>query len=98
MTTETPKRINVTFPASLLDELRRIVPVRERNRFIVEATERELRRQRLLKALRESGGAWREEDHPDLHTPEDVERYIRRMRETWMPGARDESVGDELNA
>jgi hypothetical protein len=94
MTTETPKRINVTFPTSLLEELKRYVPVRERNRFIVEATEKELRRRRLLKALRESAGAWRDEDHPDLQTPEDVDRYVRRLRETWMPRSWDEIVGN----
>jgi len=51
MAAEATKRINVTFPASLLEELRRYVPRRERNRFIVEATEKELKRRRLLKAL-----------------------------------------------
>jgi hypothetical protein len=90
MTSETAKRINVTFPTPLLEELGRFVPARERNRFIVEATEKELRRQRLLKALRDSAGAWRDEDHPDLKTPEDVERYVRRMRQTWMPRSWDE--------
>jgi hypothetical protein len=94
MTTKTPKRINVTFPASLLEELRRYVPVRERNRFIVEATEKELRRQRLLVALRESAGDWRDEDHPDLPTPESIDRYVRRLRETWMPRPWDEDSGD----
>jgi hypothetical protein len=92
MTTKTTKRINVTFPTSLLEELRHTVPRRERNRFIVEATEKELRRTRLLKALRESAGAWPDEDHPDLTTVEDVDRYVRRLREMWMPRSWDEIV------
>jgi len=54
MATETLKRINVTFPVSLLDELRRYVPRRERSKFIVEATEKELKQRRLLRALRDS--------------------------------------------
>lgn len=86
------KRINVTFPVPLLEELRRYVPRRERNKFIVEATEKELRRTRLLKALRESAGAWSDEDHPDLMTVEDVNRYVRRLRETWMPRSWDEII------
>ena len=90
MATEARKRINVTFPTTLLEELRRSVPVRERNRFIVEATEKELSRRRLVKALRESAGAWSEEDHPDLATPKDVDRYVRELRETWMPRPEDE--------
>jgi hypothetical protein len=92
MTTETLKRINVTFPISLLEELRRYAPRRERNKFIVETTEKELKRGRLLKALRESAGAWSDEDHPDLMTVEDVNRYIRRLRETWMPRSWDEII------
>jgi len=90
MAAEATKRINVTFPVSLL--LRRYVPRRERNRFIVEATEKELKRRRLLKALRDSAGAWSDEDHPDLMTVEDVNRYIRRLRETWMPRSWDEII------
>lgn len=95
MTTKTAKRINVTFPTSLLEELSRHIPPRERNRFIVEATEKELRRQRLLLALRESAGAWRDEDHPDLETPEDIDGYVRRLRETWMPSSWEKIAGDE---
>jgi len=90
MITETRKRINVTFPVSLLEEFRRYVPRRERNEFIVKATEKELRRRRLLRALRNSAGAWSDENHPDLMTVEDVDRYVRRLRETWMPRSWDE--------
>jgi hypothetical protein len=94
MTTEALKRINVTFPISLLEELRRYVPRRERNKFIVEATEKELKRVRLLKILEDlrREPAWSDEDHPDLMTVEDVNRYIRRLRETWMPRSWDEIV------
>ncbi len=80
------KRINVTFPTDLLDELRWLLPARERNRFIVEATARALRKRRLeeaLRQLREEGPAWRDENHPGLQTPDDVERYVRAMREGW---------------
>ncbi len=84
------KRINVTFLLSLLEDLKRHTPRRERNKFIVEATEKELKRKRLLDALRESAGAWSDEDHPDLMTVEDVDRYVRRLRETRMPRSWDE--------
>ena len=87
---EEVKRISVTFPVSVLEELRRYVPRRERSRFIVEATERALQREKLLRALRISAGAWSDEDHPDLMTVEDVNRYVRRLRETWMPRSWDE--------
>ena len=94
MTTETLKRINVTFPISLLEELRRYVPRRERSKFIIEATEKELKRTRLQKVLEDlrREPAWSDEDHPDLMTVEDVNRYVRRLRETWMPRTWDEIV------
>ena len=94
MAVEPTKRINVTFPTSLLEELRRYVPRWERNRFIVEATDRELKRIRLLKVLADlrHEPAWSDEDHPDLMTNEDIDRYIRRLRETWMPRSWEEIV------
>jgi len=81
------RRINVTFPADLLEALDKFVPSRKRNHFIVEATEEALRRlqlARVLEGLREEP-AWTDENHPDLMTVQDVDRYVRRLRETWMP-------------
>jgi hypothetical protein len=88
------KRINVSFPEPVLELLEAVVPPRERNAFIVGATEQALRRERLrrvIEALREEP-AWSDEDHPDLMTVEDVDRYVRRLRETWMPRSWDEIV------
>ena len=85
-------RINVALPAALLEEFKATVPPRQRNQFIVELVERELRRLRLLKAWEEAGGAWSDEDHPDLKTEEDIDRYVRRLRESWMPRSWDEIV------
>jgi hypothetical protein len=92
--TEATRRINVTFPVSLLEELRRYVPRRKRSEFIAEATEKELKRVRLLKVLEDlrRERAWSDEDHHDLMTVEDVNRYVRRLRETWMPRSWDEIV------
>jgi hypothetical protein len=101
VTTLSKKRINVTFPESVLDLLESVVPARKRNAFIVEATEQALRRERLgqvLETLREKP-AWSDEDHPDLMTVEDVDRYVRRLRETWMPRSWDEIAEEaERNA
>ena len=81
------KRINVTFPVTLLEELRRYVPRRERNKFILEATEKALRQAKLravLDNLQESP-IWSDEDHPDLNTVADANRYVRELRERGMP-------------
>ena len=88
MNADKTKRINVTFPVALLEELRDKLPRRERNSFIVMATERELRRLKICEVLRhlhEHGPIWSDEDHPDLMTVEDVDRHVRGMRESWMP-------------
>ncbi len=77
------------------------MPARKRNAFIVEATEEALRREQLLKALNtlREKPAWSDEDHPDLMTVEDVDRYVRRLRETWMPRSWDEIAEEaERNA
>lgn len=78
------RRINVTFPVKVLELVSAVVPPRERNRFIVKATEEAARRERLrcvLAKLRNEGPAWRDRDHPELATPEDADRWIRQLRE-----------------
>jgi hypothetical protein len=92
--TPSKKRINVTFPESVLDLLESVVPARKRNAFIVKATEEALRKERQLAAIQESSGAWSDEDHPDLMTVEDIDRYVRRLRESWMPRSWDEIIAE----
>lgn len=75
------RRINVTFPVKVLELVSAVVPPRERTRFIVKATEEAARRERLRKALRTAAGAWKLEDHPELATPEDADRWVRQLRE-----------------
>lgn len=77
------RRLNITFPADLADSLEELVPRGQRNRFVVEATERALRHERLAKALDESYGAWSDEDYPNLATSDDIERFVRSLRESW---------------
>lgn len=86
------RRINVTFPVGVLEALEDVVPARRRNRFIVEATEHALQRAQLAQVLEElrATAAWDEDDHPDLVTVDDVDRYVRTLRAGWMdrlPGA-----------
>ncbi len=97
--TETRRRINVTFPESLLDLMENLIPPRERNAFIVAATEKALQRARFEAALADlrEQPAWSDEDHPDLATPEDVDRYVRQLRESWMPRSWDAIAGEDEN-
>ena len=79
--TTTKRRINVTFPVEVLELVDSVTPPRERNRFIVQAAKEMARREQLRKALEVSAGAWKLEDHPELETPEDIDRWIRQLRE-----------------
>lgn len=77
------KRINVTFPVQLLEDLSIYAPPRKRNQIIVTATEDYVRKLRLLAVLKETAGAWDNESHPELATPEDIDRWLRQIRSTW---------------
>ncbi len=77
---EIRERLNLYLTKPLADELRRVIPARERTRFVEEVLARELRRRKLKEALKNSYGAWKDEDHPELATPEDIDRWIEEGR------------------
>lgn len=76
------KRLNLYLPRSLVDDLQRYVPARQRTRFVSEAVARELRRLKLRLALESAAGAWRDEDHPELATGADIDRWLASGRAT----------------
>lgn len=99
-TTRETRRVNVTYPVEVLDALEKLLPSRQRNRFIVEATERALKDAQLDRSLDKllEEPAWSDENHPDLMSVEDVDRYVRRLRESWLPRTWDEiEAGTEHN-
>jgi hypothetical protein len=63
-----------------MDDLRRAIPARERTRFVEEVLAREIRRRKLKAALKASAGAWKDEDHPDMMTGADIDRWIEEQR------------------
>lgn len=76
------ERLNLYLPKELVEALRRYVPARRRTQFVIDALDRELDRIRLKEALQASYGAWRDEDHPELATPGDIDRWIDEGRKT----------------
>ncbi len=74
------ERMNLYITKSLMDELKKAVPARERTRFVEEVLARELRRRKLREVLKKSYGAWKDEDHPELATFEDVNRWVAEGR------------------
>jgi hypothetical protein len=77
---EIRERFNLYLTKPLADDLRHLIPARERTRFIEEVLAHELRRRKLKAALKASAGAWRDEDHPELGTFEDVNHWIEEGR------------------
>ena len=54
--------------------------------FPTKATERALQDTQLDRALDTllEEPAWTDENHPDLMSVEDVDRYVRKLRESWL--------------
>jgi metal-responsive CopG/Arc/MetJ family transcriptional regulator len=70
-------RMNVIFKNDILEEIRELVPVRQRSEFIEQAVRTRLALLRQEKAVRAAFGAWSEEGRL---APEDE---IRQSRESW---------------
>ena len=74
------ERMNLYITKAIMDDLRHAIPARERTRFVEEILARELRRRRLLDVIASSYGAWKDENHPDMMTGEDIDRWIEEQR------------------
>lgn len=70
-------RMNVIFKDDLLEEIRELIPVRQRSEFIEEAVRTRLALLRQERAIRAAFGAWSEEGHSD------PAEEIRQSRERW---------------
>ncbi len=90
---EETRRINVTFPVRLLKDLDKLAPPRKRGSIIVAATADYVRKLKLLAAIKETSGAWDDESHPELSTPEDVDRSLRQIRSTWRREPHEQEEG-----
>jgi hypothetical protein len=73
-------KAHLVFPRNILDQVDEIAGKRKRSLFIVEATQEKLERERFLRTLDETKGAWADEHHPELRTGRDMEQYLREKR------------------
>lgn len=60
------KRAHILLPEDLLAEMDQFVGERGRSAFLTELVRKEIGRRKLLAALRDARGSWRQEDHPEL--------------------------------
>lgn len=79
------EKVSVTLPGKLLSEIRALVPRGEVSSFFAEAAQRYLVFRRQREALERAFGAWKDEEHPDLASPEDTISYVRSLREAGKP-------------
>ena len=70
-------RMNVVFKDTLLEEMRELVPVRQRSEFIEEAVRARLAQLRQIKAAEAAAGAWSNEGRKD------PSQEIRQLRSRW---------------
>jgi hypothetical protein len=77
------QKITVTLPRALLTRLREHVPARQRSRFILEALEERLALEEQVAALEETAGAWSDQNHPEMRTDEDIDRWLADLRSSW---------------
>lgn len=60
------KRTHVFLPEGLISDIDQLFGKGKRSAFLTEIVEREIRRQKLLRALDDAAGCWKDEDHPEL--------------------------------
>ena len=73
-----PHPTTIEVPPELAAEIDQLVGPARRNAFFVESARRELKREKLLKALEDPEPVWRDEDHPELADGADA--WVRAMR------------------
>lgn len=73
-------KAHFVFPSDLLEDIDKLVGRRKRNKFVVEATKKELKRIKLIKALEAAAGSWEDKDHPEI-VEKGTYEWIRELRE-----------------
>jgi metal-responsive CopG/Arc/MetJ family transcriptional regulator len=76
-------KAHLVISAEILEEVDKNAG-KKRSLFIAEATREKLEKERFLKTLEETHGAWTDQNHPELKTNKDVERYVREKRQSHL--------------
>ena len=74
------RRTHIVMPAELVKAIDAEVGPRKRSRFVQEAVEEKLRRQRLQTSLAEMAGSLADVDIPGWETPEAAAEWVRALR------------------
>jgi Arc/MetJ-type ribon-helix-helix transcriptional regulator len=72
------KRTHIVIPEQLAEEIDTLVGKRSRSSFLTEAAWKEVRRLRMLNALEQASGSWKDKDHPELKGG--AAKYVEKLR------------------
>ncbi len=73
-------RTTFVLPEETIKKLREYIPSRKQSKFVAKAIEQHLMLMIFQHGRELSFGAWKDEDHPDLSTQDDIRHYISEMR------------------
>ncbi|MBI4687427.1 MAG: hypothetical protein HY756_06570 [Nitrospirae bacterium] len=74
------KQANFLLPEDLIEDLRKNISKRQQSKFVANALKKELQMLRLKNAIKESFGAWKDKEHPELK--EGTDAFVRRLRKS----------------
>lgn len=80
-------RTNLLLPEALVREVDRFAGPRGRSRYVAEALEARLRRDRLQETIEATAGVLRAGDYPEWSSSEAVVEWVRRGRAEAAAGA-----------
>ncbi len=81
-------KAHLVIPRDVLEEVDRIAGRRRRSSFIAQATREKLEREKFLRVLEDTGGAWSDSHHPELASDRDIDRYVREKRQSYRRRSR----------
>ena len=72
------RRAHIVIPEELAAEIDQVAGKRGRSQFLVDAARREISRHRMIRAISQAAGSWKDEDHPELRRG--ASRHVAKMR------------------
>jgi hypothetical protein len=75
------KRAHVFLSEGLLTDIDQLFGKGKRSAFLTELAEREVRRQKQLRAVDAAAGCWKDEDHPELKNG--AAAWVKSLRAGW---------------
>jgi hypothetical protein len=72
------RRAHIILPVEVVADIDKLVGKRGRSAFLTEIAQREIKVRRQREVLRETAGAWKAEDHPEL--ADGSAAWVRQIR------------------